>query len=109
PPPPPPPPPGRPAPPPPRPPPPPSPPPPCPPPPCPPPPCPPPPRADAMAGARATAAPIAAVAAMVMKLFANMIEPPWCPPHQADPNGGRFRPAGTFIHFVWQVRHLLQR
>src|SRR5262249_25836566 len=48
-------------------------PPPCPPPPCPPPPCPPPPRADAMAGARATAAPIATVAARVMTLFRNMV------------------------------------
>src|SRR5215831_6787210 len=67
------------------------PPPPCPPPPCPPPPCPPPPRADAMAGARATAAAIAAVAAMVMKLFTNMIEPPWCSPRRGNANGGGLR------------------
>src|SRR6266702_2372827 len=74
------------------------PPPPCPPPPCPPPPCPPPPRADAIAGARATAAPIAAVAAMVMKLFRNMIQPPWCPPRAADPNGGGLHRAECSNH-----------
>src|SRR6516162_9075804 len=75
------------------------PPPPCPPPPCPPPPCPPPPpRAEAIAGARATAAPIAAMAAMVMKLFRNMIQPPWCPPRAADPNGGGLRRAERSNH-----------
>src|SRR6516164_7908758 len=75
------------------------PPPPCPPPPCPPPPCPPPPpRAEAIAGARATAAPIAAMAAMVMKLFRNMIQPPWCPPRAGDPNGGGLRRAERSNH-----------
>src|SRR5262245_16811236 len=74
------------------------PPPPCPPPPCPPPPCPPPPRADAMAGARATAAAIAAVAAMVMKLFANMIQPPWCPSRRSNANGGGLRRAERSHH-----------
>src|SRR6516165_1961945 len=69
--------------------------PPCPPPPCPPPPCPPPPpRAEAIAGARATAA----MAAMVMKLFRNMIQPPWCPPRAADPNGGGLRQAERSNH-----------
>src|SRR6516165_5687208 len=57
-----------------------------------------PPRAEAIAGARATAAPIAAMAAMVMKLFRNMIQPPWCPPRAADPNGGGLRQAERSNH-----------